>query len=227
MAGKLPAVRRRVRRALDGDPTVRETVLAAAIRLLDLGLFRPGAEEYADENGSYGLLTLERRHVCRDGDELTFCFVAKAGVEQEVTVRDAALSRVVAALTKRRSPDARLLATKVDGQWHAVEPAELNDRLRELFGMDVTAKDFRTWHATVTVAAALAATDRAESRRGRAKQIRAAVGEAAELLGNTVAIARSSYVDPRVVDLFEDGRAIQPTRSRDRLERAVVELLTG
>jgi len=225
MAAHLPDVRRTVKRQLEGEPTDRETVVAAAIRLVDLGCFRLGAEEYTDGNGSYGLTTLERRHVRRAGEERVFTFVAKAGIEQEVAVRDAAVARVVDALS-RRPPDARLLAAREGRHWRPIDPAEVNDRLRELFGLEVTAKDFRTWHATVTVAAALGSVDRASSHRGRDRQVRAAIGEAAELLGNTVAVARSSYVDPRVIDLFEDGRVIRPARSQDALDRAVVALLT-
>ena len=104
-------------------------------------------------------------------------------------------------------------------------PADINEHIRELVGMDVTAKDFRTWHGTVLVASTLAAQEPASSRTGRAKQVRAAVNAAADLLGNTPTVARSSYIDPRVIDLFEEGQTIEPRRSQDALDRAVVALL--
>ena len=230
MAAQLPAVRRTVRGQLRGEPTERRTVVAAAIRLVDLGCFRLGSEEYADENGSYGLTTLERRHVRRAGPDRVFAFVGKGGIEHEIVVTDAAVARVVDALTARRRPGARLLAARAAGRWRPVEAAEINARLQELFGLEVTAKDFRTWHATVTVAAALGSADRAATATGRRRQVRQALSEAAELLGNTPAVARSSYVDPRVIDRFEDGQTITPGppgRSQDALDRAVVELLTS
>jgi len=226
MAAQLPTVRRTVRGQLRGEPTDRRTVVAAAIRLVDLGCFRLGSEEYADENGSYGLTTLERRHVRRAGPDRVFAFVGKGGIENEVVVADAAVARVVDALTARRRQGARLLAAREAGRWRPVEAAEINARLHELFGLEVTAKDFRTWHATVTVAAALGSVERAATTAGRRRQVRQAISEAADLLGNTPAVARSSYVDPRVIDRFEDGQTMTPGRSQDALDRAVVELLT-
>ena len=225
MARRLPGVRRKLRRALTGPPTGRDQVLAVAVRLVDLGCFRLGSEASAEESGSYGLTTLERRHVRRDGKDLVFSFVGKSGIEQEVRVDDPAVRRVVEAVTRGRRASAHLLATKEKGRWRALEPGDVNDYIRGLFGMDVTAKDFRTWHATVTVAAALAATERAATKRGRATQVREAVVEAAELLGNTPSVARSSYVDPRVVDRFEAGQTMKLARGQDAIDRSVVRLL--
>jgi DNA topoisomerase IB len=229
MAEHLPAVRRRLRRQLNGANTSREQVLAAAVRLIDLGCFRIGADTYAEENGSYGLTTLERRHVRRDGDTYLFCFLGKAGVEHEVRVEDQRVRPVLDAITRGRRPSSRLLSAKEGRRWRPLTPAEINDHIRALFGMEVTAKDFRTWHATVTVARALAAAaPPASSKRGRMQQVRSAVTEAADLLGNTPTVARSSYVDPRVIDLFESGRTVEVGRSRsqDTIDRAVVALLS-
>jgi len=225
MARKLPGVRRKLRNALKGDPTARETVLAAAVRLVDLGCFRLGAEEYTHDYGSRGLTTLERRHLHRVNGQAVFDFVGKSGIEHEIRVDDAAVLRVLSALTRGRRPSSRLIAAREAGRWTPVGADEVNDYLRDVFDQDVTAKDLRTWHATVTVAAALGSAERASSARGRAKQVRAAVTEASELLGNTPAVARSAYVDPRVIDLFEDGVTIEPKRGEDALTRAVVELL--
>jgi DNA topoisomerase IB len=230
---RLPRVRKRLVEQLAGPPTERDTVLAAAIRLIDLGCFRIGTEEYLDENGSYGLTTLEVRHVKRAPDVLTFAYTAKSGVDQEVCVRDPDVCRVVEAVTRTRKGPQRLLCAKELGRWRPVTPEELNERIRELTGMDATAKDFRTWHATVLAAEVLASVDRAPSATKRKRQVKAMYDEVAAMLGNTTAVARASYVDPRVVDLFEDGRTIAlprrtaTARSRqDRLDRAVVALLS-
>jgi DNA topoisomerase IB len=153
--------------------------------------------------------------------------VAKAGVEQDVRIDDPEVFRVLSAITKGRRASAPLLASRDDGHWVTFGADDVNAMIRDLFGMDVTAKDFRTWHATVTVAAALASVERASSRTARNRQIRAAVVEASELLGNTPAVARASYVDPRVIDLFESGTTIRPKRGQDALDREVVRLLSA
>lgn len=224
---RLPRVRARLRRDLAGEPASRDTVLAAAVRIVDLACFRLGSEQYADEYGSFGLSTLELRHVRRNGDERVFCFIGKSGVDHEVGLSEPAVVRVVDALRRRRDPEARLLAARDGRTWRPLEAADVNERIRELFGLEVTAKDFRTWRATVTVAAELAALERAKSRTGRERQVRQAVVEAAELLGNTPTVARSSYVDPRVIDLFDAGRCMTTARSEDAVDRAVVKLLSG
>ncbi|HET7689469.1 MAG TPA: DNA topoisomerase IB [Nocardioidaceae bacterium] len=225
MARELPRVRRRLRQDLKGAAVERPTVVAAAVRLVDLGCFRLGSEVYTDENGSYGLTTLERRHVRSSGESLVFAFVGKSGVEHDIRVDDAAVCRVVRAIASRRKPDSRLLAYREQARWRPVTATDINERIRELVGMDVTAKDFRTWHGTVMVADALSRQERASSRKARAKQVKTAVDAAADLLGNTPTVARSSYVDPRVIDLFEAGRTIEPKRGQDALDRAVVALL--
>ena len=230
---KLPRVRNKLVEQLAGPPTDRDTVLAAAVRLIDLGCFRIGTDEYLEENGSYGLTTLEVRHVqCAPG-VLSFAYSAKSGVAQEITVEDADVCRVIGAVTRRRQGSARLLCAKEHGRWRPVTPEELNERIRELTGMDATAKDFRTWHATVLAAEVLASVDRAPSATRRKRQVKAMYDEVAAMLGNTTAVARASYVDPRVVDLFEDGTTItvprrtsSPRHRQDRLDREVARLLT-
>lgn len=221
----LPRVRPRLRQALQGEPTTLDTVLAAAIRLVDLGCFRLGADSYTEENGSFGLTTLENRHVRRKGDHRLFCFVGKSGVEHEIVIDDPAVVRVTDALARNRPASARLLSAREGRRRRPIEPSEVNDRIRDLFGSDVTAKDLRTWKATATVAAELAGVERSTTRSGRSRQVRAAIEAAADLLGNTPTVARSSYVDPRVIDLFEDGRVIAEARSEDDLDRAVAQLL--
>lgn len=224
---RLPRLRTALHRELAGDPFDRATVIAAAVRLVDLGCFRLGSEAAAEENGSFGLTTLQVRHVRREGQARIFSFIGKSGVDHEIRIVDRRLIRVVDALSENRRTNGRLLATRTGRRWAPILPTVVNERIRDLTRLDVTAKDFRTWKATTTVAKQLADEERAGTASGRARQVRAAIAEAAELLGNTVSVARSSYVDPRVIDLFEDGHTIGPTRSENGVDRAVVTLLTS
>lgn len=227
MARKLPGVRRRLIEDLASGTEPRTRVLAAGVRLVDLGCFRPGSDSYTEENGSRGLTTLERRHVSRNGAGFAFAFIGKSGVEQDVRVDDPLVCQVVDEITRRRPPGARFLAVKEGRRWTPIGADALNDYIRGLFGLEVTAKDFRTWHATVAAAVALAAESRAESKTARARQVRAAVLEAASLLGNTPTVARSSYIHPRVLDLFEAGQVLSRVpATQDAADRAVVRLLT-
>ena len=223
---RLPRARAALTRQLAEDPADRTTVVAAAVRLVDLGCFRLGSEASAEENGSFGLTTLKVRHVRRDGRARIFRFVGKGGVDHEIVIADRAVVEIVDALTEHRRADGRLLATREGRRWRPVDAGEVNARIRELLKLDVTAKDFRTWKATTTVARHLAGVERAASNSGRARQVREAINLAAELLGNTPSVAKSSYVDPRVIDLFEDGHTIGPARSEKDVDRAVVALLT-
>jgi DNA topoisomerase-1 len=245
MAAELPDVRRRLRADLARGDASRETVLSAAVRLVDLGCFRLGSDSYTEENGSYGLTTLERRHLRRQGDARVFSFVGKSGVEHDIRVEDPQVIRVLDKLTTRRNADERLLAVKADGAWVPVQPSDINDHIRELFDLEVTAKDFRTWHATVHVATALGRSvldeqagraRPATSKTAKAKQVRAAVVGASELLGNTPTVCRSSYVDPRVIDLYEHGTTVapdlehlpeDPDEARDQVDAAVIALLSS
>jgi DNA topoisomerase I len=246
MAVKLPEVRRRLRTDLDlgGAPGVpRDTALAAAVRLVDLGCFRLGSDSYTEQNGSYGLTTLERRHVRRRNGCCVFSFVGKAGVEHEITVAEPELCQVLDRLTRRRAPEDRVLSIRDGRRWVPLQPVDINEYIRELFGLEVTAKDFRTWHATVHVATSLGESALGRnpegrpprSKKARTRAVREAVVGASELLGNTPTVCRSSYVDPRVIDLFESDVTIAPALeklpadpddARDQVDEAVVALLT-
>ncbi len=238
MASRLPDVRAQVREELSRDEMTRETALAAAVRLVDLGCFRLGSDTYTEQNGSYGLTTLERRHVRRSGDCQVFSFVGKAGVHHEICVTDPALCRVVDRMARRRGREDKLLCLKAGRAWVPLQASDINDHIRDLFGLDVTAKDFRTWHATVHVATVLGEQSRsakpASSRTARKRVVRGAIVGAAELLGNTPAVCRSSYVNPRVIDLYESDVTIAPAldrlpkdedAARDHVDRAVHDLL--
>ncbi len=218
---------------LEGMPL--ERAAAAAVRLLDLGYFRIGSDAYADEEGGFGLTTLERRHVRKQGDKLVFCFLGKSGVEHTVEIDDPLSIAAVETMRRRRSKDARLMAYKEVRRWSALDAARVNEYLRTSTGGDMTAKDFRTWHATVIAAAALAESDEpGDTKASRKRAVRKAMVEVAEYLGNTPAIARSSYVDPRVIDQYESGTTIEsatrrryptPDARQAGLERAVLRML--
>lgn len=212
-----------------------ERACAVAVRLLDLGYFRIGNDVYADSNGSYGLTTLERRHVRRRQDHLVFAFVGKSGIEHRIEIDDVTVIQALEVMRRRRGEDPRLLAYKEGRSWRSVLPDLVNAYVRESTGLEATAKDFRTWHATVLAAAALAETEEpGETKASRKRAVAGAMKEVASFLGNTPTLARSSYVDPRVVDAYEEGRTIERATSRRydtvderqaALERATLRLI--
>ncbi|WP_432493627.1 DNA topoisomerase IB [Kineococcus gypseus] len=211
VAAELPRAREVVGEHLRLPGLPRERVLAAAFRLLDLGFFRVGGDAYAEENGSYGLATLRREHVVQHGAELVFRYVAKSGKDRTAVIADPDVVEVVRALKRRRGGGEDLLAWKDGARWHDVSSDDVNAYLRETIGPDVSAKDFRTWHATVLAAVALAVSLPASgSPTARKRAVARAVAEVSEYLGNTPSVCRSSYVDPRVIDLFDDGVTIAP-----------------
>jgi DNA topoisomerase-1 len=242
VARRLPAARDAVARDLATEGLTRTRVLACAFRLLDLGFFRIGGEDYAAENGTFGLATLRREHVTvhRDGS-ITFDYVAKHGLERTLTLNDPAVHAVVSQLARLRRPGEELLGYRDEnGGWHDVTTSDVNEYVKEHLG-DATAKDFRTWHATVLAAMALAvSTATISSRTARKRAVSRAMKEVGTYLGNTPTVAKASYVDPRVVDLFNDGRTIEPALrdigegapddapgTQGAVEDAVLGLLTG
>ena len=236
VARRLPKARKVITSdlALAGMPL--ERAAATAVRLLDLGYFRIGSDSYAGENGSFGLTTLEKRHVRRSRHRLVFNFEGKSGIEHEIEIDDSLAVDAVETMRRRRGGSDRLLVYKKSRAWTDVDALIVNDYLRETSGAEITAKDFRTWHATVLAAAALASSDEpGESAASRKRAVRSAMVEVGEFLGNSPAIAKSSYVDPRVIDLYEDGTTIASAmRRRYRnsvekqaaLERAVLRMLS-
>ncbi|WP_041775776.1 DNA topoisomerase IB [Blastococcus saxobsidens] len=210
IAQQLPDVRDAVVAALRTRGLNRERVLAAAVRLLDLGAFRVGSEQYVEENGTYGLATLERAHVSVRGERTFYSYTAKGGIEREVEITDRPTATVVRQLLERPAGvGEELLAYQTDdGEWHDVTSAEINSYLKEISGAEITAKDFRTWNATVMMAATLAEVPPPATKTARKKVISAAYKAVSEQLGNTPAVCRASYVDPRVVDRFEHGETV-------------------
>ncbi|MBW4721136.1 DNA topoisomerase IB [Saccharothrix obliqua] len=223
LAPALPGFRAEVARALDGRGRDRDRVLAVALTLLDRGVFRVGGEEYTEDNGSHGVATLLCRHAVVRGARVGLRYPAKGGAEFTTALTNPALARAVRALRRGRGDDDRLL---VDRAGHEVDAADVNERFKELVGAEFSVKDLRTWHATVLAAAAFAAAGRPGSQRGRKRVEAAVMREVSEELGNTPAVARKSYVDPRVVAAYHRGRVVEPA-SDDRadVERAVLVLL--
>ncbi|HET6774494.1 MAG TPA: hypothetical protein VFH36_14355 [Acidimicrobiales bacterium] len=227
LARALPRLRRRLGRDLAAEGVGRERVLACAVRLLELGLFRVGGEAYADDNGSYGLATLRKGHVRAQGDELRFEYPGKGGQRRVVTIGDPRVADVVRALKRRRRGGPELLAYKDErGRWVDVRSSDINGYLQDALGQGFTAKDFRTWTATVLAAVGLAVEQDVASDRQRQSAARRVVRSVARQLGNTPAVARGSYVDPRVIERFEDGRTVGDTLADARID-AVAEGLLG
>ncbi len=251
----LPRLRRRVAHDLTCErgggsrlvavhELTRERVLACAVRLLDLGFFRIGSEDYAERNESYGLTTMLREHVTISDRELLFDFPAKSGQRRVQEIADEDALAVIAALKRRRS-GAQLLAFRSGERWGELQADEVNTYVKQHTGGDFTAKDFRTWNATVLAAVVLSAeTGARPSRAARERNIREAIKTVAVYLGNTPAVCRASYVDPRVIDRYHAGATIARTladipakglptkgpnladaRVRSRVEAAVLQLL--
>jgi DNA topoisomerase-1 len=235
----LPRLRRWVSRDLAGEELCRERVLACAVRLLDLGFFRVGSEDYAEQNESYGLSTIQKRHVSLRRGEVVFDYPAKSGQRQIQAIADPDVLRVLRALKRRRGGGGKLLAHREDGRWREVRADDVNAYIKGAAGGDFSAKDFRTWNATVLAAIALSAHDGARpSRTARKRAIGDAIKTVSSYLGNTPAVCRASYVDPRVIDSFHSGTTIAAVierlrhgpdladeRTRTRIEKAVLALL--
>jgi DNA topoisomerase I len=210
-ARALPAMRRRVDEDLAQEGLTRERVLASAVRLLDRGFFRVGGEDYAVENESYGLATIHKQHVqLLDDHRLRFDYPAKSGQRRVQSIVDPEVYDVVGELKRRRGGSPELLAYREGRRWRDLKSADINAYVKEVTGGDFSAKDFRTWNATVLAAVALAVSGPAAqaSQRARKRAIKRAVDEVAHYLGNTPTVARASYVDPRVFDRFEGGLTI-------------------
>jgi DNA topoisomerase I len=208
-AHALPGLRERAAEHLTQPGLSRERVLACATRLLDRGFFRMGTEDYAEQNQTYGLATIQKRHVRLDGDLITFDYVAKSGQRRLQSVLDPPVREVVAQLKRRGAGGPDLLAYKRGRAWVDVRSDDINDYIKEQTGGDFTAKDFRTWTATVLAAVAMASSfPQARSRTARARAITRAVKEVALYLGNTPAVCRASYIDPRVFDRYRSGLTI-------------------
>jgi DNA topoisomerase-1 len=230
---KLPKLRRAVTADLRRDGMPRERALACAVRLLDLGFFRVGSEVYAEENESFGLATVRRQHVTIGKREVVFDFPAKSGQRRIQSIRDAPARRALEEMYRRRGGPEDLLAYCEGKEWRDVRSDEINEYIHEHIGDRFTAKNFRTWHGTVLAAVELAGEERPRSEAAAKRAIKRAVDSVSDALGNTPAVCRASYIDPRVLDRYRDGVTIKPPSSsngrltakqRRQIEKEVIQL---
>ena len=231
----LPRLRKRVEEHLARPGLPREKVLATIVRLFECTAIRVGNDEYARSNRSFGLTTLQDRHVEISGSKLRFEFRGKSGKTHRVALSDRRLAKIVARC--QALPGAELFQFEDDdGRRVAIGSGDVNDYLRELTGEDFTAKDFRTWAGTLQAVAALEAMGPAASEREAKSAILKAIDEVAEQLNNTRAVCRKYYVHPAVLDTYQagtlhealqNGGAPKPSASPDLSpqEQAVVRLL--
>jgi DNA topoisomerase IB len=237
-AHTLPALRAHVAEDLEQPELTRTKALACAVRLLDQAFFRVGSETYAKQNGSFGLATLRKEHVTMHEHVAVFDFTAKSGQRRVQEITDPELLEPLGEMKRRQRGGKELLAYRDGERWRDIRSTEINGYLREAAGGEFTAKDFRTWHGTVLAAVFLATRDAERtSVTSTRRAVSAAVKDVASYLGNTPAVARASYIDPRIVERFEQGVTIAPTLERlktddpidpvfrEAVEAAVLELL--
>ncbi|MCB0876850.1 MAG: DNA topoisomerase IB [Solirubrobacterales bacterium] len=236
---RLPGLRERVEAGLAERGLAFDRVCAAAVALLDLGLFRIGSERYESENESYGLTTLKVRHVSFGNGAVEFEYPAKSGQLASHAISDPVVIPVLQALVRRGEPDDYLLTYRRGRSRQDLDPEDVNDWIKETAGEDFSAKDFRTWNATVVAAEVLALRDGEQmSKAARKRTVTSACREVAKFLNNTPAVCRASYIDPRVFDRFDSGETIAPAvrriesrtgdgrfADREAIERAVVRLI--
>ena len=227
-ARALPKLRKRVEADLNRRGVSRDRVLATAVRLLELTLIRVGNAQYAKQNRSYGLTTLNKRHLDLTGTALTFTFKGKSGVEHEVRVRDRRLATVIRSL--RDLPGQQLFKYRnAEGELCALTSDDVNVYIREAMGDDFSAKDFRTWAGTVSAARVLREIEPPTSPTDAKRRITVCVKAVAGLLGNTPTVCRSSYVHPAVFELYESGRLgeVLPGPGAASFDRALARALAA
>jgi DNA topoisomerase-1 len=209
-AKAIPKMRATVARHLRQPGLTRERVLAAVLRILSTCYMRPGSEVYASENGSYGIATLRRKHITVKGDLIEFDFPGKSGVRQQRQLRDKQVARVI---RKTINLPGYNVFKYINGDDKPVPVTRrhINEYIKEVMGSSFSAKDFRTWAGTLVCACALARNgneELSEKKTARNKRIVAAIKETAEVLGNTPAVCRGSYVCPEIISSFEKGQVI-------------------
>jgi DNA topoisomerase I len=226
-----PPLRKRIEDALGDkhEPLGHRRILALSLRLLDIGLLRVGSDRYARDNKHYGLTTLLREQVTVHPGEAVFDYVGKAGKRQRLAIADAPTLEVLAALKRRRQGPRELLVFRAARTWTRVHREDVNNFLRAESGGPFSAKEYRTWNATVIAAATLAALDPGPSRAATV-----ASRAVAAALGNTPTVARQSYIDPRVFKRYSDGYAValdglppDPWQARASIERRVLAMLAA
>ena len=230
MSAALPEMRRQIAADLGGRGLTRNRVLAVALHLLDLGYFRAGSEQYAEENNSFGISTLLCEHITVQRAAIEFDFPAKSGVRRTLTIDDPVAVRSVRALLRRPERTERFLVCRNGSGWTDIHAEDLNARFKELVGSEYSVKDLRTWHGTVLAAAAFVDADPPVNKTVIKRVESAVMKEVSTELGNTPAVARASYVDPRVVEGYESGLTIAAgvrRAARARTAAARQEVLDG
>jgi DNA topoisomerase-1 len=208
-AEALPKMRASVATDIRQPGLGKEAVMASIMRILSTCFMRPGSQVYASENGSYGLATLRPKHVSVKGDVIEFDFPGKSGVRQTRQLKDRNVARVVRSLLRYPSREV-FKYRNGNGEFVNVTRQHINDYIRQVMGENFSAKDFRTWAGTLVCACALAriGTDTIEKPTVRKRKVVEAIKETAEVLGNTVAVCRSAYICPEIIQNFENGKMI-------------------
>lgn len=238
---KLPMVRERVNKGLALRGMPKERALALAVHLLDLGFFRVGSDQYTAENETYGLSTLRKKHIHFQNGAAIFTYKGKGAKQAEQTIQDEQAVKALRALADRKGGGYELLAFKKESKWHDIKADDINEYLKATSGGNHSAKDFRTWNATVIAAVCVAELSEGRTdltKTAKKKIVNDAVKRVAVYLNNTPAVCRASYIDPRVFDQFDSGktirRAIQRAdreagphefTDREKIERAVARLV--
>ncbi len=217
-AAALPALRARITRDMRKQGVPREKVVAAIVHLLDTTLIRVGNDEYAKQNGSYGLTTLRNQHAEVKGDQLRFVFKGKSGKSWRLTTKDRRVAKIVKAT--QDLPGQRLFQYRDEaGEIAQVTSTDVNDYLREVTGADITAKDFRTWGGTVLAAAELSHLAKSDDKLTAKANVKDAVQTVATSLGNTPTICRKCYIHPRLIEDYLDGGFKLPRSSKQGLSK--------
>jgi len=212
-AKALPKIRARVTKDLKRPGLQRNKVLATVIQLLEVSLIRVGNEEYANDNGSYGLTTMQDRHAKVNGSKVQFKFRGKSGKDHSIDVKSSRLAKIVKQCQDLPGQDLFQYIDE-DGKKQDVKSDDVNAYLHEIVGGDYTAKDFRTWSGTVLAAMALSELRRSDTKAEAKKNIKQAIESVAEKLGNTPTICRKCYVHPAVIDSYLDGSTLNVVRQR-------------
>lgn len=233
-ADALPNLRRQVAKDLARKRLVKEKVLACIVRLIDEAYFRVGNEKYAKENQSYGITTMRSKHTDVHGNTVTFDFIGKSGKQHIKSITDAQIARIVKQLDELPGYEVfRYVDT--DGKLHYIESADVNEYIKTHMGEEFSAKDFRTWGGTLLATSELLAMERLRNHAERQRQVVEVVRNVAERLGNTPAVARSSYIDPRVINAYTESTRLEkvkiamekmrPRKYMSRDEQCVLRLL--
>jgi DNA topoisomerase I len=202
-ASALPALRTAAQQDLRRRGLKRDRVLAGVVRLIDLGLFRIGGERYAELDHHYGITTLEKRHVRVTRDGILFDYIAKWGKERTIVVTDRVVQPTVRTLAQTDNGQEALFCYEDGGAWRRLHSREVGNYIATQSGGHFTAKEFRTWNATVLMALVLANAGPSVTPANRKRVITASIREVARALGDTPAVARASYIDPRLVTRYE------------------------